>query len=121
MRSADWIVRIAYGCVAFVAVLIVFIVGDIALGSKLTLDCRVIERHYQAARDDVGLATSIDSNGNPVTSMVTSYSPEQFTLLIEVEGGVRSRSVWPAEYANARPGKTLPIRFIRGAISGVLW
>ena len=104
-----------------VVLALVSFIADIGFGRRVTLDCRVIERHYQAARDDFGTATTYDANGNPGMAVVSTHSPEEFTLILDVEGKVRSRSVWPAQYAAAVPGQTMPIRFVRGAWSGWLW
>lgn len=100
--------------------LIVFVIADFTTGENEKSTGRVVEKHYREERVYATLETSMDSQGNVISTPVIKHDPPAWILFVQtVSGDVIRIDCRPAVYYSKNTGDPLEYITWFGGVSHI--
>jgi len=102
--------------IAFVVLAVGFslFISDLVNTSETHHSGTVVSKQYTPASS--GSGTGVSSSGKPV--VVSTYEPEQWTLIVEVDGKTFATNASPSDWADAEKGMPVDVAIVTGNIFG---
>lgn len=104
--------------IAFLASVVAFVIVDDVMGTDSSGVAVVLEKVYEPSRTSTGVGTVITPSGGIGTGVVSSYSSEEFILLVETVDGVETVETTADRYFRVNPKDTITYTIRRGWVTG---